>query len=193
MNTFCFKCGHSNTKHDERGVCSHAVAYGWCRCHKAKDEHECRFLNSYNPRNYPITTVTVDLAVFATHNGADRVLLVRRGNYPFKGCWALPGGFMDPSETTEQAALRELREEAGLDVERAHFVGVADDPDRDPRGRVVSLVYAARLPSIERAYAGDDAVNAVWWDVSHVLTWEGLAFDHKQLIHWAHRTLRQAA
>lgn len=182
---FCFKCGHPNGEHDDSGVCSHPVAYGKCKCHRASNDIEARVLNAYNPRLYPITLVTVDLVVFATHNGSDRVLLIKRGNYPFKGSWALPGGFIDPHETAEQAALREVREEAGLDVQRAHFVGIADDPERDPRGRVVSMVYTARLPFLEKAYPGDDAVEAVWWDVDAATENMPLAFDHARLINAA--------
>ena len=103
-----------------------------------------------------------------------RVLLIRRGNEPYKGRYALPGGFVDMGETVEDACRRELLEETGVEAKRLKLVGVYSDPSRDPRGPTVSVAFLARLRSAV-ATAGDDAAAAEW-----VKSWRRLplAFDH---------------
>jgi 8-oxo-dGTP diphosphatase len=108
-----------------------------------------------------------------------RVLLVRRKNEPFKGAYALPGGFVDVGETVEAACRREVAEETGLAVSELRLVGVYSDPGRDPRGHTVSVVFAAVLPEGPQPQPGSDAAAAEW-----IEDWRGrkLAFDHAQII-----------
>ena len=105
------------------------------------------------------------------------VVLIRRGTEPFKGRWALPGGFMEVGETVEEAADREAAEETGLAVEVARLVGVYSDPDRDPRGHNVSVAFLARVLSGDLVAATDASEVAVL-DPSSV----ELAFDHRKII-----------
>jgi 8-oxo-dGTP diphosphatase len=108
-----------------------------------------------------------------------RVLLIRRKNEPFKGAYALPGGFVDIGETVEAACRREVLEEAGLAVGELRLVGVYSDPRRDPRGHTVSIVYLARLSRAPSPSAGSDAETAEW-----IKDWRALdlAFDHGKII-----------
>jgi 8-oxo-dGTP diphosphatase len=106
-----------------------------------------------------------------------QVLLIRRASDPYKGQWALPGGFVEVGETLEAAATREAEEETGLKVEIVHLVGVYSDPDRDPRGHNVSCAYLARATGGEPA-AASDAAEASFLDPSTV----ELAFDHEKII-----------
>jgi 8-oxo-dGTP diphosphatase len=108
-----------------------------------------------------------------------RVLLIRRKNEPFKGAYALPGGFVDIGETVEEACRREVLEETGLAVATLKLVGVYSDPLRDPRGHTVSVAYLAQIPANVTPHAGDDAASAEW-----VEDWQALAlaFDHARII-----------
>ena len=119
--------------------------------------------------------LTADAVVF---DDAGRILLVRRKYPPFQGHFALPGGFVDVGETTEAAALRELREETGIEGSSPRLIGVYSDPKRDPRHHVVSVVYLVTAKSYDPR-AGDDASDAQF-----VADWqaETLAFDHHQII-----------
>jgi 8-oxo-dGTP diphosphatase len=110
---------------------------------------------------------------------AGRIILIRRKNDPFKGAYALPGGFVDIGETVEAACRREVLEEAGVAVSELQLVGVYSDPGRDPRGHTVSVAYLARLPDAPKPKAGSDAEAAEW--VKH---WRDLdlAFDHAKII-----------
>lgn len=109
------------------------------------------------------------------------VLLVRRGNEPYKGCWALPGGFMEMDESIERCAVRELMEETGLaaDEKRLRLIGVYSAPGRDPRGRTVTAAYSIDVEDDPQATAGDDAAEVRWWPVSAL---PPLAFDHAEII-----------
>lgn len=109
------------------------------------------------------------------------VLLVRRGNEPYKGCWALPGGFMEMDENIERCAVRELMEETGLaaDEKRLRLIGVYSAPGRDPRGRTVTAAYRIDVVDDPQATAGDDAAEVRWWPVSAL---PPLAFDHAEII-----------
>ena len=127
---------------------------------------------------YPRPMLTADCVV--TDN-EDRLLLVQRGNEPFKGCWALPGGFMEMDETLEHCAVRELEEETGLRVEESalRLVGIFSTPGRDPRGRTVTAVYAVQYHGAAAPQAGDDAAALRWWSLSAL---PPLAFDHAEIV-----------
>lgn len=113
-----------------------------------------------------------------------RILLIRRKNEPFKGAYALPGGFVDIGETVEAACRREAFEETGLEVGELHLVGVYSDPGRDPRGHTVSIAYLALLGQAATPKAGSDAEAAEW-----IEDWRSLelAFDHARIIADAER------
>jgi 8-oxo-dGTP diphosphatase len=119
--------------------------------------------------------LAADAVVF---DDSGRVLLVRRKYPPFQGHLALPGGFVEAGETTEAAALRELKEETSIDGSSPRLVGVYSDPKRDPRHHTVSAVYLVTAASYD-VQAGDDAADALF-----VANWEAqiLAFDHRQII-----------
>lgn len=121
---------------------------------------------------------TADVVVTTTN---DHVLLIERGWNPFKGQWALPGGHVDPGETSRAAAARELAEEAGVHAapEELTQIGTFDKPDRDPRGRYVTVAYQLTVISGMPIQAGDDATNAQWWPLEAL---PPLAFDHADII-----------
>src|SRR5262249_34876032 len=129
--------------------------------------------------DYPRPMVTVDVAIVTTE--ADRrVLLIRRKNEPFAGRWAIPGGFIDMDEPLEEAARRELREETGVQRTRLEQLHTFGDLDRDPRGRVISVVYLAQVSGVRiRAKAGDDAAEVAWHSLSRP---PQLAFDHAKIL-----------
>lgn len=148
------------------------------------------FLENYNPKEYPSIGLTADIVVFTIRNGELSVLLIERGDHPFKGRWALPGGFVNPNETSETAATRELVEETGISLDRAFLeqLKTYSEPNRDPRTRVVSTAYLALIPNLPNPEAGDDAAKAHFFAVKDVLADEDaedkihLAFDHEQII-----------
>jgi len=121
---------------------------------------------------------TADVVVTTTDG---HVLLIERGWEPFKGQWALPGGYVDPGETSRAAAARELAEEASVYAapEELTQVGVFDQPHRDPRGRFVTVAYQLTVISGLPIKAGDDATRAEWWPLSDL---PPLAFDHADII-----------
>ncbi|MFJ8767203.1 NUDIX hydrolase [Streptomyces clavifer] len=138
----------------------------------------------YDPHAFVPFAVTVDLAVFTVREGRLHVLLVERGEAPYRGRWALPGGFVLPRESAEEAARRELAEETGLtrnSVCALHLeqLRTYSDPDRDPRMRVVSVAYAALVPDLPEPRGGGDAARAQWWEAGGT---EPLAFDHDRIL-----------
>jgi len=137
---------------------------------------------------YPRAALTVDCVVFGFDEGDLKVLLIERGLEPFKGRWALPGGFVRVDETLDEAARRELQEEAGLKnifLEQLYSFGTVD---RDPRERVVSVAYYALVKLSEHeARAATDAADAEWFPVSKA---PKLAFDHADILKTAVERLK---
>jgi 8-oxo-dGTP diphosphatase len=133
---------------------------------------------------HPIFYVTVDVVLLTIRQEALCALVVERGGEPFKGMWALPGGFVEPGEGLHDAATRELEEETGLrgEVRRLEQLGSYGDPGRDPRGRVVSVAWLAVVPEGAEPAAGSDAAQVAWRPVSHLLREERLAFDHSTIL-----------
>ena len=132
---------------------------------------------------YPRPAVTADCVVIAKEN-EPKVLLIQRGNEPFKGQWAFPGGFMNMDETTEQCAVRELEEETGLKVNEIKQIGAYSKVDRDPRGRTVTVAYLAIIDKHEAVKGLDDAAKAQWFPLSGL---PKLAFDHEEILKDAQR------
>ena len=123
---------------------------------------------------YKSPKLTVDGILFTDQS----ILLIRRKNPPFKDSWALPGGFVEYGETTEDAVKREFFEETGLQVDIIELVGVYSDPSRDPRGHTISIVYLLKKMS-GMPKGGDDACDAKFFEVSNL---PPLAFDHDIII-----------
>jgi 8-oxo-dGTP diphosphatase len=107
-----------------------------------------------------------------------KVLLIKRKNYPFKGKWALPGGFVEYKEKTEDTAIREVFEETGLKTKINNLVGVYSDPNRDPRGHTVSVIYLLEICG-GKLKSSDDASDAKFFDLNQL---PKLAFDHNKII-----------
>lgn len=140
---------------------------------------------------YPRPSVTVDLVIFTIADDDLKVLLIRRGGEPFKGCWALPGGFVEIGESLEAAAARELSEEAGVTNVYLEQLYTFGDPGRDPRGRVISVSYFALVDADrQRIRAASDAADAQWQSVFDTKTNGKLAFDHKRILDYAVWRLR---
>ncbi|MFD5055101.1 NUDIX hydrolase [Streptomyces tendae] len=139
-------------------------------------------MHGYDKHAFEPFAVTVDLAVLTLRAGALHVLLVERGQEPYAGRWALPGGFLLPEESAETAARRELAEETGLaDVTGLHLeqLRTYSEPGRDPRMRVVSVAFAALLPDPPEPHGGGDAAEARWVPYDKA---QGLAFDHDRIL-----------
>ncbi len=138
---------------------------------------EEQFLASYHPGDYPKPSVAVDMAIFSAADKKEdnyrklpekelKLLMIKRGGHPCIGTWALPGGFVEPDETTEQSALRELHEETGVDNIYLEQLYTFSDPHRDPRTWVMSCSYIALINSENlNVEAGDDAKDAQWFTV----------------------------
>lgn len=141
---------------------------------------------------YPHPAVTVDVAVFTLLDGALQVLLVRRDAEPFAGAWALPGGFVEIDESLQRAAWRELREETGISAAFLEQLGAFGHPDRDPRERVITVVYFSLVPADRlNVAAGSDAREA---GLHRVDSLPVLAFDHAAILrHALHRVRERSA
>jgi 8-oxo-dGTP diphosphatase len=141
-------------------------------------------------KEYRRPSVTVDVTLFTYIRNGLRVLLIRRGNEPFAGKWALPGGFVDANEPLEMAAARELREETGMGDVYLEQLAAFGDPGRDPRGWVISVAYLALAGAdvIAATRAGDDASDAAWFDIENL---PSLAFDHELILSTAVHHMRQ--
>ncbi|MCD7847526.1 MAG: NUDIX hydrolase [Oscillospiraceae bacterium] len=137
---------------------------------------EAEFLASYSPKNYPRPSLTADAVIFTGTKDNLKLLLIKRGGHPYLGCYALPGGFVNPNETVEQAARRELSEETGLNETRMSLVGVYSKPSRDPRTWVVSTAFYAYLENGVTPTAGDDASDAKLFSLEYKLTSDTCTF-----------------
>lgn len=136
---------------------------------------------------YPRASLTVDAVVFRKIETDYQVLLIQRGNEPFKGKWALPGGFMDMDETLEEAVERELVEETNLSGIELKQLRAFSSLDRDPRGRTVSVVFWGMLTDQQKPTAGDDASKTQWFDINEL---PPLAFDHQEVMELAVQKLK---
>jgi len=140
---------------------------------------------------YPRPSVTVDLVIFTIADNDLKVLLIRRAAEPFKDRWALPGGFVEIDESLETAAARELQEEAGVTDVYLEQLYTFGEPQRDPRGRTISVAYFALTDAAgQRIRAASDATDAQWHSVFSSRLKAKLAFDHKQILEYAVWRLR---
>jgi 8-oxo-dGTP diphosphatase len=142
----------------------------------------------YDVSKFERPSVTVDVVIFTLRQDL-QVLLIRRKHPPFCDHWAIPGGFVQMTESLETAALRELREETGVTDVYLEQLYTFGDPDRDPRTRVITVAYFALVPdsALPPPQAGDDAADARWWSMYDLPT---LAFDHAQILEYALTRLR---
>ena len=139
--------------------------------------------------DYPHPAVTVDIAVFTVSGGRLATVLVRRAGWPHAGKWAMPGGFVGIDESLKRAAWRELREETGLKAGRLEQLGAFGRPDRDPRERVITVVYIALAAGGELTLAaGSDAADARVFSVDEL---PELAFDHARIFGHAVDRMRE--
>lgn len=154
------------------------------KIHKIKMDEQKIF--SYR---YPRPALTVDCVIFGYDSKKLDILLIKRGIEPFKGQWALPGGFVRMKESAEEAAIRELREETGLLNVYMEQLYTFSQPDRDPRGRTVSVAFFALINKNDflKPQGGDDASEAEWFNIKEL---PKLAFDHKKIIEVALNRLK---
>ncbi len=130
--------------------------------------------------DFPRPSVTSDILVFSIRDGVLQILLIERKIDPFKGVWAIPGGFVQMDEDIRDGALRELEEETGLTGISLRQLGAYGEPGRDPRGRVITIAFIALVPSLDLiAKGGSDAQDAQWFPVDGL---PPLAFDHAQIL-----------
>lgn len=138
---------------------------------------------------YPHPAITTDSVVFGFDGKTLNVLLIERGGEPYKGCWAIPGGFIHIDETIEDGAMRELKEETSVDnlyLEQFHVFSAVD---RDPRERVITVAFFALVRKSDyHVIGGDDAVKAEWFTIGNL---PELAFDHREIILMARERLQE--
>lgn len=140
--------------------------------------------------DWPRPMVTVDAVVFNLSGGRTQVLLINRGREPYKGKWAVPGGFVEMDEELEDAVARELQEETGLTGVQLEQMRTFGTCGRDPRGRQISIAFTGiATEGQEKIRAGDDAAEAKWFDIKELP--EDLAFDHDEMIKCGIEKLRQ--
>lgn len=173
-----------------------------------KDEQE--FLKNYKAGNYKKPSVTSDILIFTTEESRLQILLIKRGAYPYKNYWALPGGFVQMKESTLEGAKRELKEETGIEGVHLEQLYTFSEPDRDPRMRIISVAYIATVPKkmVKNHKSGDDANASQIFDIfvdkngemqllgendGLILNESDLAFDHKKIIKMALERLKGKA
>lgn len=145
----------------------------------------------WDPSRAPHPAVTVDVILLTIRDGRLEVLLIRRQLPPFEGRWALPGGFVHMDESLDDAARRELREEAGVEVRFLEQLYTFGDVERDPARRVITVTYFALIDSTKLApEAGTDASQVAWYAVDAL---PPLAFDHRRIVDYALERLRYKA
>ncbi len=136
---------------------------------------------------YPHPAVTVDIVIFTIRDAQLKLLLIRRAGEPYRGKWALPGGFVEMDEDLEQAARRELEEETGVSGVYLEQLYTFGKPGRDPRERVITITYYALIPSEKiRLRAASDAEAVGWFGMEEL---PQLAFDHDEIFAMAHQRL----
>ena len=164
---------------------------------------EAEFLESYNPGEWKRPSLTADVCIVAQSGDEKKILLIRRGNHPYLGRWALPGGFSEEGERIEETAARELLEETGISMpaEALSLVGIYSRPGRDPRGWTVSAAYLAVVdPEKVKPVAADDADAVGWFTMIRKgegiilkkgdmeIGSDGIAFDHHEIMADAWKT-----
>ena len=127
---------------------------------------------------YPHPAVTADCIVYSREGNKLSILLIKRKNPPYKDCWAFPGGFVNIDESAEEAAVRELKEETGLEISNIEQLKAYSNPDRDPRERVITIAFIAESLNRE-VKGGDDAKEAKWFPIDNL---PPLAFDHELIL-----------
>ena len=123
--------------------------------------------------------VTVDSVIFKDVDSSTKLLLIKRKNDPYKNSWALPGGFLEATESLEEGAKRELKEETGVEIEDLVQLNTYGAVDRDPRGRTISIAFVGILYKKRQIKAGDDAKEVNWFNLDEL---PDLAFDHSKII-----------
>ena len=151
---------------------------------------EEEFLKTYDPTHYARPSVATDAVVFSYFDARLQVLLIRRKNHPFRGHWAFPGGFVEVYEDPDEAIVRELKEETGIELAEGMVqFGVFGRPDRDPRYHVISIAYLGVVRAEDHEpRAADDAAEARWHPVRNA---PPLAFDHARVLNIALERLRR--
>jgi 8-oxo-dGTP diphosphatase len=140
---------------------------------------------------YEQTAVTVDLVIFTVNDDMLKIMLVKRAEEPFADSWSLPGGFLKTSESLEDAALRVLKEKAGVENVYLEQLYTFGGPDRDPRARVITVTYFALISWKDLVQPPSDKVTGLMWaSVNHL---PNLAFDHKEIVEYAVKRLRAKA
>ncbi len=151
------------------------------------DETGRRTMGATDRREHHYPAIAVDMVIFAIGGDDLLVLLVQRRHDPFAGRWAIPGGFVGADESLDAAAARELREETGVADVYLEQLYTFGEPDRDPRGRVVSVAYYALLRETRTVTGADDAADARWFPMREL---PPLAFDHAEILDYARLRLR---
>src|SRR5437660_7673519 len=144
--------------------------------------------HGYDASKYDRPSVTVDVVMMSLRRRDLQVVLIKRRSWPYEGMWAIPGRFVNIDESLETAAKRELQEETGVQDVYLEQLYTFGDPGRDPRTRVITVVYFALLDSARlQVRAADDAADVGWFSVYQL---PSLAFDHEQILHYALERLR---
>ena len=147
-----------------------------------ESEEEMNFLKSYDASKYERPSVTADIVIFTLGDAGNlQVLLIKRGGFPYKGRWAIPGGFVNVGkESVDEAAARELKEETGVENVYLKQLYTFGEPGRDPRTTVISVAYTALVPKGElKVQAGDDAQEARLFNIRYDVN--GIIFYNDEL------------